>query len=882
MQNLNRNWHNLEIKEVLKTLNVGFETGLLEKEVIKRRKAYGSNELPEEKRLSKLQIFLEQFKSPLIYVLVVAGSVTLFLHDYTDTIIIYGAVLLNVFIGFFQENKTSKTLQELKKVVKYTAEVRRDGNFEIVDSSELVPGDIIVLNPGDKVPADARVLKSHELKINEMALTGEWLSSTKEKGILEEDTPLADRENMVYMGTIAEEGKAMAVVVATGINTEIGRIAGTLRGVKEEKTSYQKKLARFAKVLGSIIVFISFFIFLFGIIGEREFVEMFTITVALAVAAIPEGLPVATTVVFTFGMREILKKKGLVKKLVAAETLGSTSVICADKTGTLTEGKMEVAKIFSPYEILYYKNSQDKAHILALKISALNSEAFIENVNKPIEKWVARGRPTDRALLVAATQAGINKKEIESKELKIDEILFKSKNKYSATLYQSQEKDKFLYLMGAPEIILEKSKFFQFKDEKKKIDSESLKKLREKYIELMSQGFRVIAVSYKKDNEIGDKLSEENLEDVVFVGLIALHDPIRKETHNAINTCREAGMRPIIITGDHKLTAKAVAEKIGFKVEEKNILEGKELEKLSDEEFQKILKDIHIYARIAPEQKLRIVQAWQEAGEVVAMTGDGVNDAPALRKANIGVALGSGTEVAKEASDLTLLSDDFGVIIVAIEEGRRIIDNIRKIITYLLAGGFGEIMLVSLAVIFQMPLPVLAGQILWKNLIESTPPAMALTFEEKEKDIMKRKPEPLHLPLFTGEMKALTLIIGVGTGIIRFGLFLWLLRIGIPIDQIRTIIFASLAIDSFLFIFSCRSLRRNIWHYNPFSNIHVLFTILIAFFVLLASIYLPPLQHVLQTAPLGIFGWLVVFGFGLLVFASIELAKYWFIVKHKV
>jgi len=860
-------WHNISWEEAVKKLNSDAKEGLTKEKIQVGREKFGRNLLPGEKQFPKLRIFLEQFKNPLIYILVIAGIITLILRDFLDAVIIFGAVFLNVIIGFLQENKTSRTLWELKKIIKHTIEVLRNGNFKIVDSQNLVPGDIVILNPGDKVPADGRLIESHNLKINEMALTGEWLSKKKKIKILAAGIPLADRDNMVYMGTVVEEGRGKAVITRTGSLTEIGRIAEMLKEVKEEKTPYQKKLNRFAKILGGIIIFICFLIFIFGLFEGRSFVEMFTTAVAVAVAAIPEGLAAAVTLVFTFGMREILKKKGLVRKLIAAETLGNTSIICADKTGTLTQAKMEVAGIVA--------SQFDGASILALKIAGLCSEAFIENLDQPMEKWVVRGRPTEKAVLLAAIQAGLNQKELEKQEPKIDEISFDSTYKYSASLHKLGKKERIIYAMGGPEVILEKSK----------LSAERLRKLQIEYTASTSQGFRVVATAYKKIKQPKEELRREDLKNMIFVAFINLHDPLRKTAKAAIRVCYQAGIRPIIVTGDHKLTTRAAAEKLGFKIEEKNMLEGRELEKLSDKEFGKIFRDIEIYARVTPEQKLRIIQVWQEAGEVVAMTGDGVNDAPALKKASIGVALGSGTEVAKEASDLTLLTDDFEIIIVAVREGRRIIDNIRKIITYLLTGGFTEVMVVGLSIIFRLPMPVLAGQILWKNLIESTPPAMALTFEPREKGIMLRKPEPANLPLLTKQMNFLIFVIGLLTNFFLFGIFLWFLNspnYGMDkIAQIRTIIFAGLAIDSFFFIFSFRNLRMNIWQYNPFSNPYVTIAAFGGFLLLLAAIYLPLFQVLLRTHSLGFFEWLILLAYGLVEMILIETAKWYYIRKSK-
>lgn len=904
---MEKNWHNLSTEEVLEILK-SLKSGLSAEEAKKRLKHYGRNKLTEEKPPSPLIIFLRQFRSPLIYILVIAGFVTFLLKDYTDSIVILGAVFLNAFIGFFQENKTSKILVELKKIVKDKAHVIRDNKEKEIDAADLVPGDVFILEAGNRVPADGRLIKSYSLKINEAALTGEWLPKDTVTNPLEEKTPLADRDNMVYMGTIIEAGKGIAVVTATGIKTEIGKIARLIKEAKEEKTPYQIKIANFSRLIALVILFACAVIFVAGALTGKGYMEMFLVSVAMAVAAIPEGLPVAVTVVFTFGMREILKRKGLVRNLLAAETLGSTSVICTDKTGTLTEAKMQVAGVFTGTKELLadgadYKEKINEngleSHITALKIATLCSDAYIENSEDEINQWIIRGRPTERALLLAGIQAGLSKYELEKQYPRHDELPFDSTYKYSASLHHLSDKEDIIYIMGAPEKILNMADFIELDGRQEEINDEKAEELKRKFENLTAKGLRVLSIGYKRieknslylklkqkpdgktDAKIHkQKLYEEDLKDLVFVGFIALKDPLRKETKEAIRLCREAGLRPIIVTGDHKLTARAIAKELGLPAEDRNTIEGAELAEISDEELKKRLTDFEIYARVEPEQKLKIIEAWQDKGAVVAMTGDGVNDAPALKKANIGLALGSGTEVAKEASDLILLDDNFATIVAAIEEGRRIIDNIRKIVTYLLSGGFTEIMLIGLAVIFQLPLPVLPGQILWKNLIESTPPSLALAFEPKEKDVMCRPPEDPKMPLLNKEMKALIFIIGIATNLILFGLFLWLLEEGFPIEEIRSIMFVGLAIDSFFVIFSCRNLKKNIWQFNPFSNFYLTATIIVAFLGLVAALYFPIFQRLLKTFPLSFFDWLILLSFGLLNLVLVEITKWWFI-KHK-
>jgi len=853
-------WHNLEIKEVKKLLRTDIERGLDEKEVEIRQREFGKNKLPEEKPLSSLRIFLEQFRSPLIYILVIAGIITLILKDYTDAIVIFGAVFLNTTVGFIQENKASQTLRALKKVVRHEAEVKREGNLKIIDSTELVPGDIIILNPGDKVPADGRIVDSHDLKINEMALTGEWIAAKKKPEVLPRETPLADRDNMVYMGTIVEDGKGKAIVTETRIQTEIGKVAALIRETPEEKTPYQKKVIHLSKLIGILIVFVSFLIFVLGITTGRELFEMFLTAVAVAVAAIPEGLPVAITVILALGMQRILKKQGLVRKMIATETLGSTSVIATDKTATLTEGKMKVDEVIGD-------------RFLALKAAVLTSEAFIENPQDPKEKWRIRGRPTDRALLEAGIEIGIDRKR-EFEKKKIAELLFNPINKFAAALYE-ENNEKVLYVCGAPEKILGLCT----------LTEEEKVRLEKQLDSLAEKGLRIVASASRKIRNW--KLEIRNLQDfcknLVFAGFITLKDPIRPEAKEAIKICRQAGMRPIIVTGDHKLTAKAVATELGFKIGEENILEGQGLDKLSDKDFEKILPEVQIYARVEPRHKMRIIEAWQERGEVVAMTGDGINDAPALKQADIGVALGSGTEVAKETSDLILLNDSFSIIVAAVEEGRAIVDNIRKVITYLFCSAFTEVLLVGTSIFAGWPLPILAAQILWINLIEDGPLSLALAFERKEKDLMQQKPGGHDISLLTREMKALIFVIGIITDLLLIGLFFWLFKFsGYEISHIRSVIFAGLAIDSIFYIFSCKSLRKNIWQIDLFSNRFLILSWIFAILVLVAGLYLPVLQTLLRTEPLNLFDWQLILGLGFLNIFLIEATKWYFITKSKV
>ncbi|PJE57759.1 MAG: ATPase [Candidatus Portnoybacteria bacterium CG10_big_fil_rev_8_21_14_0_10_38_18] len=881
-----QNWHSIRVESVLRHLKSN-KNGLSEKEVQERFHRFGFNKLPEEKPVSKIKVFLEQFKSPLIYILLIAGIITLVLRDWTDSVVIFAAVFLNAFIGYFQENKTSQILAKLKKVIREKAIVIREKQEKEITQTHLVVGDIIILKPGDKVPADARLIENLSLKINESALTGEWLAVDKSLDVLPEGVPLAERKNMLYMGTVVESGRGKAAVVAIGVHTEIGKIAVSIKTIEEEQTPYQVKMAYFSKVIALIVGAICLIIFVFGALSGRNLLEMFVTSVAVAVAAIPEGLPVAITVILALGMERILKQKGLVRRLVAAEVLGSTSIICTDKTGTLTQAKMQVADIFA--------DTKEFPRELVLKIGIRCSEAFVENIKEPMSKWIIRGSPTEKAIVLAGLESGLKREELDKEETKIDMLSFDPVYKYSASLHKFGKTQDMIYIMGAPEILLQKAKYFKTEKEEENLTKNKLDELTKKYEKLDNEGLRLVAVAYKKipkdslSSELNKQLElgqlsettkqniyENYLKDIVFVAFIAIKDPLREEAKEAIKICQQAGMRPIIITGDHPFTAKAIAKELGIPAESENIIKGDEFEKLSEEEFKKRLKDISIYARMEPRQKLRIIEAWQARGEIVAMTGDGINDAPALKKANIGVALGSGTDVAKEASDLVLLTDNFSIIVTAVKEGRTIINNIRKVITFLFADGFTEIILIGTSVLAGFPLPVLPAQILWVNLLEDGFPAISLGFEKEGKDVMQRKPENPKAHLLTREMRILIFVIGIITDLILLGLFIWLLKTDLSIAEIRTIMFAALTIDSIFYVFSCKNLKKNIWHINIFSNPFLILSWFFAVIMLVLAIYVPFLQTLLKTVRLNFHDWIFVFGIGFINLFLIELTKIFF------
>lgn len=894
---MKQKWHMMPLKEVLGVLETS-RGGLKTESVQLRLSKYGYNEFSQKRNFHKLKVFFTQFVSPLIYILVFAGVATIFMGEITDSIVIFAAVILNVLIGFFQENKAYNSLEKLREFVKPYAYVLRDGVEKEIEARELALGDIIVLKAGEHVPADARLFDVDGLQINESVLTGEWLPAEKTEGMLKEDVVLADRDNMIYMGTNVEGGRGLAVVVATGDKTEMGKIADVLTNIKEEKTPLQKKIATLGKLTALVIFLICIVVFLVGIYRDKSFILMFEMAVVIAVSAIPEGLPIAITVILAVGMKDILAEKGLVRHLNSAETLGSVTTICTDKTGTLTEAKMELGVIAtgtSGMQLLgkCMQNADGKhseENLFALNIAALCSDAVIENPYDELNDWMIHGRATDKALVYAAVQAGFDVNKINKTFPIVFDISFSSANKYSANLRRLNNRKGTFYLMGAPEKVLKFSNLFKDAGNIVRLTGELRNKIQDKVEEMSKCGLRVIAVGFKTvitdniEQEIKLRQKEDVLdEDFIFVGLIGLRDPVRKEVKATIKLIQHSGIRMIIVTGDHKLTAKAVAVEAGVNMKNKKIFEGAQVEKMSDEELKHALNEAVIFARVEPKHKLRIVKMLQQKHEVVAMTGDGVNDAPALKLADIGIALGSGTDVAKDSSGLVILDDSFSTIIAAIRKGRVIFDNIRKVIVYFFSDVLQEVILILGALALNLPLPILPAQILWINLVEDSLPAMALALEPEEEGIMEQKPRGLKSPLLNKEMKFLVFIIGTLTNAIVFGIYYFLLfEQKMPIDHIRSVIFVSIGIDSLFYVFACRSLKKSIWEINLFSNKYLLGAIGFSLCLLAGAVYIPVLQTLLHTEPLRLFDWGIIIGFGIINIIVIELAKKYFIIKKQI
>lgn len=845
----------------------------------------GKNVLPSAKPHSKVKLFFGQFNSPLMYILLTTVVISLFLKHFSDSIFIIIVLFINTTVGFYQENKANNSLVALKKIVKIRAKVLRDNNEKEIDSENLVVGDVVILKMGDKVPADGFIIESKNLKINEASLTGEFKAVKKDGGAkIPESSPLAEQINMAFMGTIVEEGEGKIIITSTGLSTEIGKIVGLLRETKERKTPLQKKILTLSKQTAVFILLIIFTIALIGNFTGKSLNDILMASLALVVSAIPEGILPAITVVLTLGMRRIFKHKGLVRKLIATETLGSVTVICTDKTGTLTEGKMQVSHILTSTKellshsfksILSNKSSNGvDSHILALKIASLVNEAFVENPDQELEKWIVRGRPTDQALLMAGMQAGLYKKELETQYPVLDRINFESGAKYAVTYHKVDSKKNILYILGAPEVVIEDAIYLDVDGKKKKLSSIELNKLLYKVDALTKKGLRVLTCGYK---EYPSSTKYKNLlelrEKIVLVGFIAIKDPLRTDARESIEITKKAGIRTVIITGDHKLTAKAIALEIGLRAQEENILEGKEIDKLSDEDLKEKVKLVSIYARVSSSHKLRIVKALQRNGEVVAMVGDGVNDAPALKIADIGISLGSGTDVAKEVADLILLDNSFRTIVKAITQGRVAFGNIRKVFTYLVADDFSELFLFLGCMAMGFPLPLLPAQILWINLVEDGFPNIALTTEQETKGIMDEPPRNIKEPILNRPLKIWMAFIFLISGLAAFFAFLLFWKISGQIEKARSMTFALMCLDSLIFAFSVRSFKRTIFRKDIFSNRYLVFGVALGFVLLLSAIYFPPLQKLLATQSLSGVEWLIIFGISLVEIILIELAK---------
>ncbi len=798
--------------------------GLTSEEVLKIQEKSGQNVLPSEKKFTWFSILVNQFKSPIIYVYLAVIAISLFLKEYIDILLLGAVVILDVAMGFFQEYKAQKTLEELKKILKPRAVVFRDGKNQEISSSDLVPEDIVVLNSGDKIPADGFLVEGINLLVNEAILTGEEEAVEK---------TVDSKRRKLFMGTTVIYGRGLMKIEKIGKETEIGKIGKSLVTIEDTKTPLQKKLEKFSKSILFIVLAICGIIFLFGVLNHQDIWQMLRISIILSIAAIPTGLPVVITVILAIGMRRILKKKGLVKNLLSIETLGSTSVICTDKTGTLTAGNMMVAKT-------WFMDEQ-KANLAMILDNNQRS-------NLEIALWNYLKDEKD-----------LNPQEIFNKNKRLYEEPFDSEKKYSLTVNDVNGKEMAL-LMGAPELVLS---FCELTDEE-------TKNILSKIDEFAESGLRILGIAGKEDGDL------KRTNDYKWLGLIGVSDPIRPEVKGVIKKAQEAGIKVKIVTGDFRKTAERVAMNLGFEIHDGNVLEGKDLEKMSETELKEKIEKIVLFSRVTPHQKLKIVKALQDNGEVVAMTGDGVNDAPALKKADIGVAVGSATEVAKEAADLILLDNNFKTIVAACEEGRLIFSNMKKVIGYCLSNSFVEIVLIFGAMLLGLPAPLLIVQILFVHLICDGPPDIILSFELKEKGLMLEVPKKLKSEQILNRwMKFLIFTISLAVGGFVLGLFWYFNNKTGDINLARTIAFATIAAVDLIYIFSYKDLRNSIFSMkNFFANKWLFWGVGYGFVLLLLAIYVPYLNKALQVVPLRARDWVLVIGVGFLAMVWVEIVKW--------
>lgn len=842
-------WHAQSKQDVLDRQETSL-SGLSLSEVKKRRDAGGLNELPRDRRLLGVVVLARQFTSPLMLILLLAGLMSAWLGEYVDMWVIFVAVALNALIGFIQEWKANHALESLRQLTQPHARVRREGHDQMIPARELVCGDILLFERGDQVTADARLIETQGLLVDEATLTGESTPVEKQIRVCVQSAAIGDRLNMMHAGSSVMAGSAVAVVVAIGKETQLGRIASLVAATQDESTPLQNQIKKLAKWISLTIVVLVVALFLFGVARGTALFEMFQLSVALAVAAIPEGLLIAITISLAIGTQRLLRNKSLVRRLVAAETLGSVSVICSDKTGTITQGAMSLEYTESPLE---------KKDLLSLAV--LGNDGGISQTKEGVKLI---GSSTQKAFLQAALDEQIDVQAVRARTVTYQRIAFDSTHKFEAAFIKKDKDTTQIIVVGAPERLF--------------LLSGSPAKWMKKTQALAQEGYRVLAVATKTIKK-KKTYSVQDIVDVEVVGLFGLRDPIRPEAREQIARAKGAGVRTVMITGDHQETAFSIAQAAGITSSKKRLVLGEELDTLSDEALQKRVQDIDVYARVSPEHKIRIVRAFQAQGEVVAMTGDGVNDAPALRAADIGIALGSGTQVAKEASDMVLLDSNLSVITKAIEQGRSVFDNIRKTTVYLMTSSFTEMILITGALLFGFPLPLLPVQILWINLVADSLPNIGLTFEQPESDTMQRPPRPRHESLLNKEMLTYIFFIGIMTDVILLGLFWWMLSSTGNPQYAQTMIFAAVGIASIIYVFAIRQLHTSIFRSNPFSNLWLTGAVGIGMLAMLAALYVPVLQTAFSIYPLGVFDLTVLLLIGLVKFIGVELAKEWF--NHK-
>ncbi len=891
-----QHWHHLPVGEVVDLLGTDPEKGLDLFEVQHRRDRFGPNQVSAQKGIGAIKRFLLQFKQPLVYILLVAGGITLVLKEGVDAGVIFGVVLVNAIIGFLQESKASEAIKALAKSVVTECSVLRAGRRQRIASIDLVPGDIISLQSGDKVPADMRLLTCRDLQIDESILTGESVPVHKSDGILPHNTVLADRTNMAYSSTLVTYGIGAGVVTATGDRTEVGRISSLIHEAVELATPLTRKITAFSHTLIYIILGLAGLTFLVGVVRGESPASMFMGAVALAVGAIPEGLPAAVTVTLAIGVGRMARRRAIIRKLPAVETLGSTTVICSDKTGTLTENQMTVRELFAGsvhYDVGgagYAPTGQiaprgegvdwasNDAALECLKAGLLCNDSLLVEAEG---RWRVQGDPTEGALIVAACKSGLSAETAREELPRIDTIPFESHHQYMATLHAGgPEGTRRVYLKGAVERILERCSTCL--DAAGVFDSIDLDLIHRMVDEMTSQGLRVLAMARIDLAPDTAHLGHGDLQSgLVFLGVQGMIDPPRAEAIAAVRKCRTAGIRVKMITGDHARTASAIAQQIGLSAGTGDgrsaavAVTGLEMAQYSDEELVDVAERADVFARVSPEQKLRLVEALQYRGHIVAMTGDGVNDAPALKQANIGVAMGiSGTEVTKEAADMILTDDNFASIEAAVEEGRGVFENLRKFILWTLPTNMGEGLVILAAVFAGVALPILPVQILWINMTTAVLLGMMLAFEPKERGLMERPPRDPGAPILTRELVLRILTVSTMLLLGAFGLFEWHQKSGGSLDEARTIAVNVFVLVEIFYLLNCRSLTRSVFQIGLFSNPWLVLGAVGMVSLQMLFVYLPVMNRMFHSAPVSAASWLKVLAVALIAYGVIGFEKW--------
>ncbi len=860
-------WQTLEKNDVIRRLNTKEREGLTEEEVKIRQAKYGKNKLKDKKKESIIIKFIKQFNDFMIITLIIASIISAVIskmqgeNDYVDSIIIIGIVIFNALMGVIQEAKAEKSIEALKQMTPQITKVIRNGKTTEINAEDLVKGDIVILETGNFIPADCRIIESHNLKIEESSLTGEAEPSLKEANIIcKKDIPLGDMKNMAFMASTVVNGTGKAIVTETGMETKVGQIANMIIEDEAPETPLQKKLGEVGKILGIACLAICIIIFIIGLIKKIEPIEMFMTAVGLAVAAIPEGLPAIVTIMLSIGVTKMAKRNSIIRKLPAVETLGSSNVICSDKTGTLTQNKMKVVEV----------KSKNPKFIITMATLCTDCEITVENNQ---EKVI--GEPTEKAIVEEGLHIGCNKKETEKIFQRINEIPFDSNRKMMTTIHRIGSKYRII-CKGAPDVLLDKctKEVLEIGDSQDiKVKTLDKLKIKNENEQMAHKALRVIAVAFKDVTELPSKIDSSTIENnLTFVGLIGMIDPPREGVKEAVKTCKTAGIKTVMITGDHLETAKAIAKDLGILNNGEKAITGQELDKMTQEQLEKNIKEYSVFARVTPEHKVRIVKAWQRNGAVVAMTGDGVNDSPALKNANIGIAMGrNGTDVAKNAADIILTDDNFVTIVEAVKQGRNIYDNIKKAVHFLLSTNIGEIVTIFVGLILGLKSPLIAIQLLWINLVTDSLPAIALGLEKPEKDIMQRKPIDSKKGIFANGLWNKIILEGTMIGVLTLVAF----SIGnkyYTLEVARTMAFLSIGFLELIHSINVKN-EKSIFETGLFENKYLVGSFVLGIFVQAIVVVVPAFAKVFEVVPLSLTQWIITIAISILPIPVIELQK---------